>query len=224
MNTNYNCQNESAISVIARYMDAPASYDGGHCARVSSCAVGFAKSLRLRKSEIEALRLGGLVHDIGKMAIPDSILFKPGPLDPEEVRIVKQHPVLGEQMCAQLKSLRHVLPMVRHHHERVNGSGYPDGLRGNAIPQTVRILQMVDIYDALTSDRPYRSNLSMPQALSVLYDEAGRGWLDRCLVSQFASFVTGADITPASGSRRGIPVRRSISAAANQYAVTFSRE
>ena len=103
-----------------------------------------------------------MVHDIGKIGIPDAILSKPGPLDPEETRIVEQHPIIGEQICAPLKSFRHVLPLIRNHHERMDGTGYPDGLCGEQIPLTVRILQIVDICDALTSDRSYRQTLSLP--------------------------------------------------------------
>jgi putative two-component system response regulator len=145
-----------------------------------------------------------LVHDIGKIGIPDAILSKAGPLDPEESKIVREHPIIGEQICAPLKSLRHVLPLVRHHHERMDGSGYPDGLRGEQIPLTVRALQIVDICDALTSDRSYRQNLSLPRALSILYEEADRGWLDGALVSQFASLVVGSEGSIALGNRRGL--------------------
>jgi len=207
MNTYYISQSDSAISAIKRHLESPDFYDGGHCARVSSWAVRFGKSLHLRRHDIEGLRVGGLVHDIGKMAIPDAILNKPGPLNREETHIVRQHTVLGEQMCAQLASLHPILPMVRNHHERMNGTGYPDGLQGNAIPQTVRILQMVDIFDALTNDRPYRKNLSRQQALSVLYDEADRGWLDRYLVNHFASFVIAAENTINFRNRKAIAVR-----------------
>jgi putative two-component system response regulator len=208
MNTYMNDQAESVMFTIAQHIETRDSYGGGHCTRVSNCALRFGKSLRLGSNDLEALRVGGLVHDIGKIAVPDSILYKPGPLNPEEARIVKQHPVLGEKICAPLKSLHHVLPMIRHHHERMNGSGYPDGLRGDAIPKTVRIIQMVDICDALTSDRSYRKNLSLPDALTVLYEEADRGWLDRSLVSQFASFVATAEGSVVFGNSRKIPLRK----------------
>jgi putative two-component system response regulator len=194
-------QAESVIFSLAHSLEARDSCGGGHCSRVSNHAVRFGKSLGLSQDDLDTLRIGGLVHDIGKIGVPDSILSKPGPLDPEEIRIVKQHPILGEQICAPLKSLRHVLPIIRHHHERMNGSGYPDGLQGKHIPLTVRILQIVDICDALTSDRSYRKSLSLPRALIVLFEEADRGWLDEGLVSQFASLVVGSENSVALGNR-----------------------
>lgn len=218
-----NDQAMSVIFAIARHIESRDSYGGGHCARVSNCAVRFGKSLRLSSDDLESLRVGGLVHDIGKIAVPDAILYKPGPLDPEETRIIKQHPVLGEKICAPLNSLRHVLPMIRHHHERMNGTGYPDGLQGEAIPKTVRILQLVDICDALTSDRSYRKNLSLPDALTVLREEADRGWLDQTLVSKFASFVTGAKGLVTLGNRGKIPLRKGAKRGAKESSVSSLR-
>jgi putative two-component system response regulator len=188
-------QAESVIFSLAHSIEARDPYDTGHSSRVPNYAVRFGKSLGLSEDNLETLRIGGLVHDIGKIGIPDHILFKPGPLDSEETRIVEQHSILGEQICAPLKSLRHVLPVIRHHHERMNGSGYPDGLQGEQIPVNARILQIVDICDALTSDRSYRKKLSLPQALTVLYEEADRGWWDEALVSHFASLVVGSEIS-----------------------------
>ncbi len=140
----------------------------------------------LSDDQVEALRLAGIVHDIGKIAVPDSILLKPGPLTAREIAIMRTHPVEGEKICSPLKSLRRLLPIIRHHHERMDGSGYPDGLRGDAIPLAARILQIVDIYDALTTDRPYRAAFSDEQALATLYSEADRGWLEADLVRTFA--------------------------------------
>lgn len=194
-------QAELVIFALAKTIESKAPYEGGHCARVSSNAVRFGKSLGLSKSDLENLRIGGLIHDIGKIGVPDSILSKPGPLDSEEARIVERHTIVGEQICAPLKSFRHVLPLIRSHHERINGTGYPDGLRGDQIPLTVRIIQIVDICDALTSDRSYRQTLSLPSALIVLFEEADRGWLDQSLVSQFASLVIGTDCSAALSDR-----------------------
>jgi putative two-component system response regulator len=215
-----NDQAMSVIFAIAQHIESRDSFGGGHCARVSHCAVRFGKSLRLSSDDLESLRVGGLVHDIGKIGVPDAILYKPGPLDPEEARIIKQHPVLGEKICAPLKSLRHVLPMIRHHHERMNGTGYPDGLQGDAIPKTVRILQVVDICDALTSDRSYRKNLSLPDALTVLREEADRGWLDQFLISKFASFVAGARGSVALGNRGKIPPRKAAKKGASEFSIS----
>jgi putative two-component system response regulator len=159
----------------------------------------------VQQSDLDILRIGGLVHDIGKIGVRDVILTKRGPLDYEESRSVEQHPIVGEQICAPLKSFREVLPLIRHHHERMNGTGYPDGLFGEQIPLIVRVLQMADICDALTTDRSYRQAMSLPSALIVLYDEAGLGWLDECLVSQFATIAVGTErsATLANHGRRG---------------------
>jgi putative two-component system response regulator len=185
-------QAESVIFSLSQCIEARDPYDGGHCARVSNNAVRFGKSLGLSQADLDVLRIGGLLHDIGKIGIPESILSKPGPLNSEEIAIMEQHTVLGEQICSPLKSLRHILPVIRHHHERLDGSGYPDGLRGDRIPLTARVLQIVDICDALTSDRAYRKIMSVPDALVVLYQEAERGWLDEELVTQFAPIAVGA--------------------------------
>jgi putative two-component system response regulator len=197
-------QAESVIFALAKGIEARDPFDSIHCVRVSNNAVRFGKSLGLAQHDLDALKIGGLVHDIGKIGIPDAILSKAGPLSPDESKIVKEHPIVGEQICAPLKSLRHALPLIRHHHERMDGSGYPDGLSGEQIPLTVRALQIVDICDALTSDRSYRQNLSLPNALIVLYQEAHRGWLDGDLVGQFASLVVGAEGSMTLGNRQGL--------------------
>src|SRR5712671_684657 len=203
MKTYIDEQAESVLLSLAQSIEARDPFGGSHGTRVSNNAVRFGKSLGLGWNDIDALRIGGLFHDIGKIGIPEAILYKPGPLNPEESKIVMEHPIVGEQICSPLKSLRHALPLIRHHHERLDGSGYPDGLQGEQIPVTVRALQIVDICDALTSDRSYRQNLPLPSALMILYDEADRGWLDGDLVSQFASLVVGSEGSITLGSRRG---------------------
>jgi putative two-component system response regulator len=197
-------QAASIIFSLAQTVEARDPYDTGHSERVSNNAVRFGKSLCLPEEDLETLRIGGLVHDIGKIGIPHDILFKPGPLDFEETRIVRQHPVWGEKLCAPLKALRQALPIIRHHHERMDGSGYPDGLQGQQIPLTARIVKIVDACDALTSDRSYRKKLSLPQALVVLYQEADQGWLDQSLVSHFATLAVGSEISLTLGHRRRI--------------------
>jgi len=183
-----NCIEDQAKAVVvslARSVEEKHSLDKGHSERLSECAVQFGESLGLGQQELQDLRTACLLHDIGKVAVPDSILLKPGLLDPEEMEIVKQHPVVGEKICAPLKSLRRILPAIRHHHERMDGSGYPDGLRGQQIPLHARILQIADIYDALGNERPYRIALSPGEALEILRQEALRGWIDFCLVREF---------------------------------------
>jgi putative two-component system response regulator len=149
----------------------------------------LAETLGLPDDLMIALRRGGLIHDIGKLAVPERILLKPGPLDAEERRIMEQHTIIGERICAPLRSFRNVLPIIRHHHEKWDGSGYPDGLKGEAIPLTARILQITDIYDALTTTRPYRQALPVPDALAIMRAEAGRGWWDESLLNEFENSV-----------------------------------
>jgi putative two-component system response regulator len=186
---------ENVVCTLAGSIEAKDPYTVGHCGRLSRYSVTLARQMGLSENECVALRRGGIVHDIGKVAVPDRILLKPGPLDPEERRVMERHPVIGEQICAPLKSLQSVLPIIRWHHERQDGSGYPDGLKGNAIPLTARILQTVDIYDALTTDRPYRKALTREHALSILREEARRGWWDANLIDALNSMLHSTRVT-----------------------------
>jgi putative two-component system response regulator len=196
-------QAEAVLYSLALTVEERYPHGRGHSARVSNHAVRLGASLGFNQNDQECLRVAGVVHDIGKVAIPDEILQKPAALSPEEARIIQQHPSLGEQICSPLKSLRRVLPAIRHHHERFDGSGYPDGLRGESIPLAARILQVVDIFDALISDRPYRRGLPLPSALLVLFDEVECGKLDRGLVSHFAALMVGGQISSPLEKRRG---------------------
>jgi putative two-component system response regulator len=138
-----------------------------------------------------ALKIGGVLHDIGKIGIPESILNKAGPLTPTEWEAIKKHPEIGYNICLPLKDrLGDALSIIRHHHEKMNGTGYPDGLQGDAIPLVARIMAIADIYDALTTDRSYRKRLSRKDAVTILKDEAGRGLLDRELVYQFEKVIS----------------------------------
>ena len=175
---------ETVLFSLALSIEAKDRYTEGHCERLSQYSVLLAQQLNLPEELRTALRWGGIVHDVGKVAVPEHILLKPGPLTPEERKIIEQHPVVGERICAPLKSFRHVLPIIRHHHERLDGSGYPDGLKGEEVPLTARILQTVDIYDALATDRPYRKALSPESAFSTMREEVKRGWWDGALVQE----------------------------------------
>jgi len=186
-------QAKSVVMSLAQTLDAKGPMAAGHSERLTEYAVELGESLDLNDEDLETLRVACLLHDIGKVGIPDAILTKPGPLTEEERKIVQQHPVIGESICAPLKSLRHVLPVIRHHHEHMDGSGYPDGLRGDRIPLKARILQIADIYDALTTDRPYRDALPPHEALDVLAREAQRGWLDQWLVRRFCNLCEAAE-------------------------------
>jgi putative two-component system response regulator len=178
-------QAESVVLSLARSLEAKDPGTEGHSERLVGYVMQFAERLGTSEDELAVLRLASLVHDIGKVAVPDSILFKPGRLTEDEMTIMRQHPIVGESICAPLKSFRETLPAIRHHHERMDGSGYPDRLRGEQIPLGARLLQIVDIYDALTTDRPYRKAMPREWALAVMMSEAHRGWLDRSLVSKF---------------------------------------
>jgi putative two-component system response regulator len=144
----------------------------------------------LPPEEITALRRAGIVHDIGKVAVPDAILLKPGPLTAEEWKIMREHPVVGERICAPLRSFKLVLPIIRHHHERLDGSGYPDGLRGDQIPVGARVIQIADVYDALTTARPYKGPLVPDRALEIMDEEVQKGWWDPALFAAFRHMVT----------------------------------
>jgi putative two-component system response regulator len=181
---------ETVLFSLALSIEAKDPYTEGHCDRLSKYSVALGEKLGLSEELRVALRRGGLVHDIGKLAVPEHILLKPGPLTPEERKIMEQHTVTGERICAPLRSFRHVLPIIRHHHEKQDGSGYPDGLKGEQIPLTARILQVTDIFDALTTDRPYRKALPKEKAFAIMREEVKRGWWDGSLIDQLELLVT----------------------------------
>jgi putative two-component system response regulator len=179
----------TVLTSLALSVEAKDPYTEGHCARLSQYSVALAKHLQLPKEQQEALRVGGILHDIGKIAVPEQILLKPGPLTPDERKIIEEHPVKGEYICCPLRSIKLVLPIIRHHHEKMDGSGYPDHLAGEQIPITARIMTVVDVYDALTTDRPYRKALTQKAALVQIYEEVQRGWWDARLVEEFQAIL-----------------------------------
>ena len=187
---------ETVLFSLALSIEAKDPYTEGHCDRLSKYSVALAEKLGLPQDLRVALRRGGLVHDIGKLTVPERILLKPGPLTPEERKIMEQHTIAGERICAPLRSFRPVLPIIRSHHEKWDGSGYPDGLKGEQIPLTARILQITDIYDALTTDRPYRKALPPEKALAIMREEVKRGWWDASLFNELEALVIGTS-TPA---------------------------
>jgi putative two-component system response regulator len=192
-------QARSALFTLARSVDSSQNLRNGHSDLLLTYAEQLGRSLCLQDEDIRELRIACWLHDVGKITVPESILLKPGPLDANETRIMRAHPITGEKICAPLKSLRPILPVIRHHHEKMDGSGYPDGLRGEAIPLNARILQVADIYDALTTDRPYREALPHNEALSILFAEADNGLLDCSLVMKFACISKGFDYFPVRG-------------------------
>jgi len=192
---------EAVLFSLALTIEAKDPYTEGHCDRLSKYSVALGEKLGLSEDLRIALRRGGLIHDIGKLAVPEHILLKPGPLTPEERKIMEQHTVVGERICTPLRSFRHVLPIIRHHHEKQDGSGYPDGLKGAQVPLTARILQITDIYDALTTDRPYRKALPLEKALAIMQEEVKRGWWDGSILDEFEAVVHGREpVQPASSS------------------------
>jgi len=184
---------ETVLCSLAISIEAKDPYTVGHCDRLSVYAEALGKRIGLASDLQIALRRGGIVHDLGKVAVPEHILRKPGKLTPEERKIMEEHPVVGERICAPLKSFRNVLPIIRHHHEKLNGTGYPDGLKGKAIPLTARILSAVDIYDALTTDRPYRRAFSREAALATIYEEVRKGWWDGDLIRELELVLNSSE-------------------------------
>ncbi|OGR82053.1 MAG: hypothetical protein A2901_04430 [Elusimicrobia bacterium RIFCSPLOWO2_01_FULL_54_10] len=184
---------ENIVFTLARIIEAKDSYTLGHADRVSRYSVLLGKLLKRSEAELEILDKGGVLHDIGKMAIPDSILLKPGSLTREEFDIMKTHPVTGCSICERLRSAQDALPLIRHHHEKLDGSGYPDGLKRDEIPVLVRIVTISDIYDALTTRRSYKDAWTLDKTFSVMYEEVKRGWWDGDILRTWEKFVRSED-------------------------------
>ncbi|MBL7961473.1 response regulator [bacterium] len=180
---------ETVIFSLALAVEAKDSYTEGHCHRLSYYGAKLAEHIGLSEDEIKAVRRGGVLHDIGKIAIDERILRKPGSLTSEEFTLVKQHPVIGENICKPLRSLNNVLPIIRSHQERWNGSGYPDGLSKENIPVTARVIMTVDLYDALTTDRPYRKALPEDEAFRIMFEEAEKGLWDPKMMQEFVQLI-----------------------------------
>src|SRR3954465_14267112 len=142
---------EAVLCALAKSIEGKDPYTQGHCERLSDYSVKLGKHIGLNEVDLVALHRAGIVHDIGKVAVPDGVLLKPGRLTDSERAIIAEHPIVGERICKPLKSFSRVLPIIRHHHEKQNGTGYPDGLKGSSIPLTARVLQIVDVFDALTT-------------------------------------------------------------------------
>ena len=181
---------DSVLCTLGLSVESRDPYTVGHCERLAKHAVALGQHLGLDDESLVALRRGGYLHDLGKIAVPDEILNKGANLTPREWEVMKQHPMTGENICKPLRSLRLVLPIIRHHHEHSDGSGYPDGLRKGEIPLLPRVLQVVDVYDALRTARPYKTALSHEQAAAAMRHEAERGLWDEELVAQFFAMLT----------------------------------
>jgi putative two-component system response regulator len=176
---------EATLFALAQAAEQRNRQTAEHCERMKFVSVAMGIVYGLDRTSLLTLYRGAHLHDIGKVGIPDSILLKPGRLDAREWEVMKTHPARGVEICRHLKTLEPVLPIIRHHHERWDGSGYPDGLAGENIPLLARIVQMADIYDALRSERPYKRALTADETMGIIDQEAARGWLEPALVQIF---------------------------------------
>jgi len=180
---------EQIIFSLARTVEAKDKYTEGHCERLSRMSVSMGKKLDFLDKELVTLRRGGLLHDIGKIAIADAILQKKGPLTDEEYEIIKTHTTIGERICSPLKSLKPILPIIMYHHEKIDGSGYPAGLKGDEIPLNARIMGLVDCYDALITSRSYRPAMTREKAMRIIEAETSNGKWDPQLFEHLADLV-----------------------------------
>jgi putative two-component system response regulator len=180
---------EVVLFTLARTIEAKDRYTLGHADRVGRYAVALGKALGLDAEKIEILRKGGILHDIGKLGVPDNILQKEGPLDVNEWEVMRKHPTIGCEICERLKGMKEIIPIIRHHHERLDGTGYPDGIKGAKIPDVVRIVNVVDIYDALTTRRSYKEAFPASKAFRILWEEVERGWWDGDILKAWENLV-----------------------------------
>ena len=192
---------EGAFMALALTIEARDPSTNGHCERLARYAVDLGTALGLSGDDLGALHRGGYLHDVGKVGVPDAVLLKPGPLSPAELEVMRRHPEIGDSLCAPLQSLRRVRPIIRHHHERLDGSGYPGNLRGDEVPLLAQIVAIVDVYDALTTDRPYRRALPHAAAVRELQEGAGAGQYNARFVEAFL------DVTARPYALTGAPGR-----------------
>jgi putative two-component system response regulator len=181
---------ERVILTLAKTIDARDPYTAGHSGRVAEYADRIGQRMGVDPSTRLDMRRGALFHDLGKIVIPDQILHKRGPLTPEERRVIEQHPIVGHELLAPMKTMRKTLPVVHSHHEKLDGTGYPDGLSGDDIPTTVRIVTVSDVFDAVTHDRAYRPALKLETAYEILSEGVNKGWWDSVVVEELRASVT----------------------------------
>jgi putative two-component system response regulator len=204
---------EALFLTLGRIVEARDPYTEGHCERLAHYAVALGMALDLDQPDLDALSRGAFLHDIGKIAIPDRVLLSQGKLSAEEFELMQRHPVIGDELCSTLRSLDRVRPIVRHHHERLDGGGYPDGLSGDQVPLLAQIVRIVDVFDALTTDRPYRPALPVAVAYKMLLADAEAGWCAVDLVKRFIEVhrAGGSDQTVApqgAEQPKSLPARR----------------
>jgi putative two-component system response regulator len=187
---------ETLFDMLGRIVEARDPYTEGHCERLAHYATALGTDIGLGRSDLDILYRGAFLHDIGKIATPDRVLLKPTRLTGEEYALIKQHPIVGDNLCSTVRSLEGVRPIIRSHHERVDGGGYPDGLSGEEIPLLARIVSVVDVFDALTTDRPYRKALPTKTAYKILFTEAESGWWSTELVERFVRLHRSNSLGP----------------------------
>jgi putative two-component system response regulator len=180
---------ESVVLSLARAVEAKDTTTGDHCDRLMKLSEAFGKYLGLGERELYALDRASILHDVGKIGIPDEILLKPGKLTAKEWEIMRTHPVLGEEICHPLRSLNDVCPIIRHHHEKWDGTGYPDGLVGESIPYLARVFQIIDAFDAMMSERPYKKPFTFEETIKTLEEESKNGFRDPDLTKKFIEFI-----------------------------------
>jgi len=185
---------KSLMVSLANVIEARDSYTDGHTRRVSMIATSLGNAFGLPQEDIETLELVGVIHDIGKVSISDNILNKPGKLTAEEFSMIKQHPIIGEKICRSLNLLGPSLDPILHHHEKLDGSGYPDGLKNDEIDTVTRIITVADIFDALYSERPYRGKLKYEKVKEIMYNDAEKGFLDMKIVHSLFELIDSRKI------------------------------
>jgi len=184
---------ENILFSLVNIIDAKDSYTGGHSERVTRFALMLAEKIGLPNEQLGLLEKAAKIHDIGKIGVPEAILNKLGPLTEEEFAQIKKHPEIGEKICSPLNSLQPLLKIIRHHHERYDGNGYPDGIRGTNIPVEARIIAIVDSYDAMATDRPYRNKLLNNKIINIFRAGAGTQW-DKDLVEKFIEIINSGGL------------------------------
>src|ERR1700742_1244211 len=174
----------ATVRALSNAVEARDAYTGKHAERVARYAIEIGRELGLPRPDAPEIEFGFLLHDIGKLAVPDSILFKPGPLTAEERALMSRHTIVGAEIMRDIEFLAEASKVVRSHHERWDGGGYPDGLAGEGIPLTARVFAVADVFDALTTNRPYRGALSFEEAHAMIIEESGRHF-DPAVVAAF---------------------------------------
>jgi len=191
---------EALYLALGRIVEARDARTHGHCERLARYATALGASCDLDDADLVALHRGAFLHDIGKIAIPDRVLLKPSALTRREYALIKTHPVIGDELCRSVRSLDAVRAIVRHHHERLDGRGYPDGLAGDDIPLLAQIVTIVDVFDALTTKRPYRRAMSSAAAFATMTAEARQGAYSMELVERFAALASRHALPRVRGS------------------------